>query len=227
MRAWAAIFVVLCGMFINKEGSGLNSLGVGMLVVLTIDPTLYNSIGFQFSFAVTAAILVFFPSIDYLLQQVFKKRPLSEAVGMNLLNQHGYCILSFLRQAIALTIAVNLIALPMTLFFFQKYPLFSLIYNLFFPFLVSFSMLLLITGILITFVVPPLGEIVHFSNQTYTEFILNFVYNVPTSIDVSLRFSNFSTDFLICFLCLLFSAGVYIKSLLETNQEANSTFVYL
>jgi competence protein ComEC len=227
MRAWAAIFVVLCGMFIKREGSGLNSLGVGMLIVLMIDPTLYNSIGFQFSFAVTAAILVFFPSIDYLMQQILKKRLLSEAVDMNLLNQHGYCILSFLRQAIALTAAVNLIALPMTLFFFQKFPLFSLLYNLFFPFLVSFSMLLLIVGILITFIFSPLGEAVHFANQTYTEFILNFVYNVPTSIDVSIRFSIFSTDFLICFLCLLFSAGVYIKSLLEEHQEANSGFAYL
>lgn len=226
MRAWIAILIVLCGFIFGKEGSGLNSLGIGMIVVLLIDPLLSRSIGFQFSFAVTAAILLFFPLIDYAFQQLLKKRDLSEAIEMNFLNQHAYCVLSFLRQALSLTLAVNLIALPMTFYAFQKFPLLSLVYNLFFPFLVSLSMLLLIVAMLFS-VIPPLGKLIHLINTSYTEFMLNFVYNVPTSIDVNLRFSNFSFEFLICFLCIIFGIGICLKELLDTLQESNEAFTFL
>ena len=77
-------------------------------------------------------------------QKMFRTRSLSKITEMHWLDQHAYCLLYYLRQGLALALAVNLVAMPITFFYFQKFPLMSLFYNLFFPFLVSFSMLLLL-----------------------------------------------------------------------------------
>lgn len=219
IRAWISILIVLLGILFHKQGSGLNSLGIGMLVVLLMDPLFIHSIGFQFSFAVTAAILLFYAPADTLLQKFFKKRGLSEAIEMNLINQHGYCMGAFFRKALALTVAVNIIALPMTLYFFHKFPVLSLLYNLFFPFLVSISMLLLIAGFLGALIFPPIGNALHLINSIYTGFVLDFVYNVPPALHSTWRTPDFPAGFLICLLSLLFSAGIYLKQKQEDSLD--------
>ena len=161
MRAWLTILVAMCGYLLNKRGSALNSLGIAMLVVLAYDPILCNHIGFQLSFLATAAILMLFNGIDHSLKYTFFKRPLSEVIQMNGLNQHGYLLLNYCRQGIALSLAVNLATLPLLLFYFHKFSLMSLIYNLFFPFLVSLSMVMLILGMVGSIVFSPLGQIFH------------------------------------------------------------------
>src|SRR5262249_55475973 len=156
---------------------------IALLAILLFDPLMAKGIGFQFSFATTAAILLLFSSCDVAMQMIFNKRPLSQITKMDRTNQHGYFLLSTIRQGLALTLAVNLVALPMTLFYFHKFPWMSLIYNLFFPFLVSVSMLLLIIGTLSQLLFSPLGEWVHACNNVYTHYMLNYTYNMPTSVD--------------------------------------------
>lgn len=226
MRAWITILIVLFGYLIAKRGSGLNSLGIAMMAILFMDPLLCRSIGFQFSFITTAAILMFFSSSDLLMQKVFRKRSLSQMVVMDGVNQHGYCVLSFCRQALAMTIAVNLIALPMTFFHFQKFPLMSLIYNLFFPFLVSIAMLLLILGMLFSWV-PILGSVIHTANAYYSHFMLNFIYNMPASLDLIWRVQSISSEFLIVYLSVAFSGGIYLNYALEKYQEEQKDLVFI
>lgn len=220
MRAWITILIALAGFFVEKRGSGLNSLGVALLLVLLNDPLIYRNMGFQFSFVTTAAILVFYPGFDLAMRFIFTKRPLSEVVEMDSLNQHGYCLLVFFRQALALTLAVNLIALPMTLFFFQKFPLMSLIYNLFFPFLVSISMVLLILGLFFSVGFPFLGDVIHTLNSYYTQFVLNFTYNMPTSLDFLWRVAPFSQELIIGYLTIAFLAGICLRYFLDQRDEA-------
>lgn len=215
MRAWISILIVLCGYLLERRGSGLNSLGIGMLAILIFDPLQCRGIGFQFSFITTAAILLFFPISDYLMQWVLKKRPLRGILEMDRMNQHGYCILSFFRQALALTIAVNIIALPMTLYYFHKFPILSILYNLFFPFLVSISMLMLILGMAISLIIPPIGSLINGLNQVYTQLMLNFIYNMPTTIDVIWRISDLPLELVIAYVTLLFGAGICLKHYLE------------
>lgn len=219
MRAWITISIVLCGCLMEKRGSGLNSLGVAMLAILLYDPLSCRALGFQFSFATTAAILMFYGPSDYYMQRLLIKRPLSQMIEMDTLNQHGYCVLSFLRQALALTVAVNLIALPMTLFFFQKFPLQSLLYNLFFPFMVSISMLLLILGTMCTWILQPLGEAIHALNLHYSHFMLNFIYNMPTSLDVIWRTASFPVEALIAYLCVIFIVGIFLRHYIELKHD--------
>ena len=182
--------------------------------------------GFQFSFITTAAILLLYSASDLMMRKVFKKRPLSQMVEMNELNQHAYCFLAFFRQAFALTIAVNLIALPMMLYYFQKFPLLSLGYNVFFPFLVSIAMFLLILGILGSFAFPPLGEIIHALNDRYTQFVLNFTYNLPTTFDFTWRVQGISIQWIVCYLCFIFSMAIYIRHRSDQNRHSKEDFEY-
>lgn len=101
MRAWITISIALFSFIMEKNGNGLNSLGLAMLLILLWDPLLCRSIGFQFSFISTAAILIFFSTCDDFMQILLKKRPLSQMIQMDGINQHAYFILSSSRQAVA------------------------------------------------------------------------------------------------------------------------------
>lgn len=211
MRAWMTIVIALSGYLWERKSSGLNSLGVALLLVLIVDPIQINSLGFQFSFTSTAAILIFYPQVDELLKTLFKKRYLGEMIRMNFSNQHGYCLLTFFRSAIALSIAVNLVAVPITFYYFHQFPVWGLLYNLFFPFMVSISMLLLLLGMIASLLFLPISTPIHLFNQQFTEFMLDFTYKLPPQFDITLYSSNFSANLSIFIVSLLFIVGLFVK----------------
>ncbi len=221
LRAWLTILIALLGMLLQRKGSGLNALGLALLLSLLIDPLMCQHMGFQFSFLTTAAILLLFGPFDHSMQRLFFKRSLSEAIAMDGWNQHGYCLLAVFRQALSLGIAVNCAALPLTLFYFQKFPYFSLIYNLFFPFLVSLSMLLLILG----FLIPVLGHWIHLVNDRYTHCVLNFTYNLPPKLDIA-WYHDCPLEVLLPYLCLLLVGGILLQHYLRMRHESFRDLAY-
>ncbi len=142
-RAWVMAVAVLSGWVIGRRCDALNALGLALLVVLLLDPLCVRSIGFQFSFFCTAAILLYYQPMERALRFLFSHFDLKEARRLSLLDQHGYLLLTLFRRAVALLLAVHLIALPLTLYHFGQFPILSLLYNLFFPLLVTVAMLLM------------------------------------------------------------------------------------
>jgi len=219
MRAWIAIMITLFGYLAERRFSSLNSLGVAIMAIILMDPLMSQHIGFQFSVITTASILLFYPVMNVVMQKIFTKRTLGQMVLMNHLNQHAYFLLSLLRQTLALAIAVNLVAMPMMLVYFQKFPLLSFLYNLFFPFLVSVSMLLLILG----FLFPPFNAI----NNIYTKNMLNFIYNMPLSLDYTLRVPEFSPGVLILYLSMIMFMGIYLNDAIRKQHQDLYTFAFI
>jgi competence protein ComEC len=214
IRAWITILVALVGLSLERRSFGINSLGVAILFILLYNPLMSQSIGFQFSALSTAAILLFYPIFDHLMQKVFIRRSLGQMIEMDTFNQHGYTILATFRQASAMALAVNIVALPAMLFYFEKFPYLSLLYNLFFPFLVSFSMFLLIIGL----VLGPLGGFVHAINSIYTRFVLNFLYGMPSTFDYTLHTGSIRGEFLICYLIGIFLWGIWMQHKLKEQH---------
>lgn len=161
-----------------------------------------------------------YPIFELFLRSIFPKRPLSIALKMKVGTQHGYFFLNGCRHAIALTGAVTCLALPLTLFYFQKFPLLSLFYNLFFPFMVSISITLLILGALVDIFFSPLAHVIHALNNAYTNFMLSYTYNIPSSIDLVWRVPALSLELLICYLTLSFFAGIYAFSYIHRRCES-------
>lgn len=177
--------------------------------------------GFQLSFLTTASILLFFKSVDDGMQKLFRKRTLTVACEMSPIDQWGYIFLTLFRQGISLTIAVNLAALPATLSLFSQFPLMSLPYNLFFPFFVSISMLLLILGFIALILFPPLGFFIHSFNSFFTREVLGFTTHMPRRIDFYLETDFITPSFLICFLSFIFFFGLFINN----KQKENFKFI--
>lgn len=214
-RAWIAIALALFSVFLQKPSQSLNSLGVALLAAIFWDPFWVKQIAFQFSFLITASILLFAGPCDQLLQKLFRKRELMQMIPLGIVDQYGYCLLTVLRKGLALALAVNLTALPLTLYHFQKFPLMNFLYNLFFPFLAAVCMLLLFLALASGLLLPWLGTVLHTLNASYTKWILKLVSDLPHSFDHTLHYTSLTTTTLACYLLLLFSAGI----LLHTKQE--------
>jgi competence protein ComEC len=208
LRAWVSVTIALGALFIERKSIALNSLGIALLFIAVGQPLWTQHIGFQFSFGITAAILLFFAPCDRWLKKFFPKRVLSQVVNIGWLDQHGYCFLNYARQAVSLSLAVNLVALPLTLYHFHQFPVMSLIYNLFFPPMVSISLLLLIPGLALAWIFPWLGQQLHVANETYTQFLLNFAFNLPKAFDVIWYVDTIPTVVLCCYLAILLVVGI-------------------
>jgi len=184
LRAWAMSVITLSGWLLEKNSSSLNTLGASFIIILFCDPLLSQTIGFQFSFGVTASILVFYPLTSVIFNQVMQKRQLADLSNMSSFDQHCYCLISILREGLVLAIAVNIIALPLTLYYFQKFPVLSILYNLFIPFLVGISILLTLVATAADFIFPLLGSFFFKATTDLTHFMLNFIYNTPAPLHV-------------------------------------------
>ncbi|MDB6080876.1 MAG: hypothetical protein JWO53_148, partial [Chlamydiia bacterium] len=140
MRAWISIALLLIGKIFQRQSTGLNSLGVGIMAVLLYNPSFCLHIGFQLSFLAAGAILLFYPICIKILVKYFPKRSVSSALELTPLNQVGHVCFVFFRNSWALLLAVHLLMLPMALYRFQTFPLMGIFYNLFFPFLVGIAL---------------------------------------------------------------------------------------
>lgn len=183
-RAYIGAFLFFGGLLIQKKPHALNSVGCALFILLLIDPSIVKHLGFQFSFLSTLALLVFAPFIDTLLTSLFLKRPLKETLKMNRWNQHGYIILSFFRESLAINLAITLVTLPLIFSIFHQFPLFSLFYNCFFPFLSGLSLTLLLLSALFF----PLAAPLHWINTHLTSFTLQLIFNFPSYFDIWIRF---------------------------------------
>lgn len=224
LRAWLMCSTTLVSFLLEKQTNSLNSLGIALLFVLGFDPLLSKTLAFQFSFMTTAAILLMYGPIDHLLGTVFHKRRLSEAFEMNKLNQHGYIVLAFFRKALALTIAVNLLALPLTLYYFHKFPIMGILYNFFFPILITVSMSLLIMGGLFAYV-PYVGDWILSLNNYYTKKVLQFTYGMPKEIDHYLVADSFPAMFLILWICFSCSLMIHLREQLKHTIDESFQFI--
>lgn len=219
LRAWMMCSFTLIGFLIDKQTSALNSLGIALLGILSYNPLLCQGLGFQLSFAITAAILLFYQPALQGVHHLLPKRRLSEVMHMNVWNQQAYCLLAFLRQGLALTLAVNLFALPFTLYYFQQFPWMSLLYNLFFPFLASGSMCLLFLGGLFSFL-PIVATSIHMLNSYYTAFLLRLTYQVPSEIDRYLVAESFDPFWFIFYFCVLTVGGILWREKAQTEESS-------
>lgn len=210
IRAWISILILSGSIFLEKKSSSLNSLGIGLLAALIINPEFALHMGFQFSFAITAAILLLYPTLDYKLQFFFPSRTLEQTQTMNLLHQHGYIALVLLRQALALTLTVNLVALPLSLFYFQKFPALGIIYNLFFPWMVSLSIILLLLGLPLDILLGSMNNWVHALNGQWTQFVLDYAYGLSTHYDLYIHL-GLSIGPLLLFLGFILMMGIYFR----------------
>jgi competence protein ComEC len=210
VRAWMTILLFFSANFKGRLSSSLNSLGLALLFSALLDPLLLENLGFQFSFLATGAILLGFEPALSLLHRVFPTRPLKEVLEWPILDRLAFMLLGYMKNNFAISLATTLIALPMSLYYFQTFPLLSLIYNLFFPTLVSISMSLLLLGLIFT-PIPWIANGVHKINDYATSFILNLTSDIPEKYDFFLTSPPFPATILIIYNITILIIFIYCR----------------
>jgi competence protein ComEC len=149
------------------------------------------------------------PFTENLCTHFLPNRRFSEVIEMDLINQQGHIAAYFIKQSLKINLAVHLVSLPVLLCLFHRFPLVSLIYNFFFPFWVSISLLLLCSALLITLICPPLAHWIHGINEGFTRSALHISSTPPAILDFVIRTNKIPLFGVILFLTFLFIGIIY------------------
>lgn len=188
-RSWLIAIVYLAGKLLNRQTSGLNLLGFALGFEIVLNPLIVSNLGFQFSFASCAGILLLHPLLEKKLRSILPKRKAEDALPF--LAKHAYLLSSFLRHSLALNFAVNAAILPILLFHFHSFPLLSLLYNLFFPFCVGIALCALLLTLAVHLLVPSFATLLFSTTAWYTEKLLNIAAYPPSALDYPILVSHF------------------------------------
>ena len=208
-RSYLTALLFLAGKLMNRHSSALNLLGASLLVEVLFDPYVSGGLGFQLSFLSCIGILLFRPLFLPFALWLFPKR---SPLTLTRFAQHGYLISSFLREGIAITLAVNAAILPLILTYFHTFPLLSLIYNLFFPLLVSLALFLLLLSLLADLLFPPFSIPLFSLTNFFSTQLLELVAYPPLFLDYSLKSSHFPAWIIPIYLFSLFWISLLTNS---------------
>lgn len=218
-RSYLTALFFLMGKLLKKSSTALNLLGASLFVEVILDPFCSIGLGFQLSFLSCFGILLFRPLFLPLSYAIFPKH---DPAFLDRLDQHGYLVTSFLREAIAITLAVNAALLPLILLHFHTFPLLSLLYNLFFPFLVSLLLFFLLICLLIHLFSAPIASPFFSLLDFLTAQTLDLSAYPPLFLDYSLSIGTFPFWIIPFYLFALFCI-----SLLTNTSEMDYNFNHL
>lgn len=207
-RAWVSATLAAVASLLNYSNKSLNLLGIGLCVVIMGDPTAIFQPGFQFSFAITASILLWTPIFEQKLALLFPSRAAQVVFRMPGWERAAYVLLQWIKKGWALSLAVNFCAIPMTLYFFGKFPVWSLYFNLFFPLMVAFAIFLLILGLTAGVFLESVGFTPSLLSNWYTDFMLNLAYNFPRNWDFYWESNSWTETSIVLYLTMLFLWGI-------------------
>jgi len=210
-RSWLTAFAYLTGKLIGRQTSGLNLLGLALGVEICMNPLIASNLGFQFSFASCGGILLLHPFFEKKLRAILPKRTLVERAALPNLPKHVYLLSSLLRHTIALDLAVNAALLPLLLYHFHVFPLLSLLYNLFFPFLLGTALSLLLLALSFHLLIPTLSSLFFSAASWLTEALLDLAAYPPAALDYPILAADLPAWAIPFFLFGLLSLSIRIR----------------
>lgn len=213
-RSWLTAMFYLVGKLIGRHSSGLNLLGVSLLIEVILDPLVSAQLGFQLSFLSCTGILLFSPLFKPWVERLFPKH---DPYTLTRFAQHGYLVTSFFREATILALGVNAALFPLILTHFHYFPLLSLMYNLFFPFLLSISLFGLLVSLLAELACPPLATLLFPATDFFTAQLLDIASYPPLPLDYAIRVNDFPAWVIPPYLFILFCFSLTGKRFFLTN----------
>lgn len=140
IRAWCSAMIILGSLFLYRAASGINCLGVGLIVAVLYDPTFVVHIGFQLSFLATATILFFSQDTRRMLARLIPTRSTRGLEPFSVLDQVLFGVLRWLLPVFSLLIPVTLVIIPYQMAFLQDFSTVGCLYNLVIPMVFSLAM---------------------------------------------------------------------------------------
>lgn len=152
LRAVIMAIVVLLGRILKRDTEIFTSIAFAAIVLLMLNPGSLFNIGFQLSFAATISLVLFYPNLKNMLNFSF--------------------VPEFITDVLAATLAAQIGVLPISVFYFNKISLVSILSNLIVAPVVEFitilgSLMALLGQIHIVFSV-----LIGYCNNTLLSFVL-------------------------------------------------------
>ncbi|KAG6559032.1 Competence protein [Candidatus Rhabdochlamydia oedothoracis] len=222
-RAYIAIATLLMGELIGYPSSGLNTIGLGLIVELYALPLNILELGFQLTFLCTLAILLLYQPTEHLLSYFLPKRTEKELKEMPLIDKYAYSILHLLRSSFSVNIAVHIATVPLLLYLFHQFPLLSIAYNLFFPYCAALSCILLFPSLILYFI-PKACSFVFKINELFSTAILHITSYPPIKLQFSLRTDVITPNMLGLYLTVLFFGAIAFHEKASLQKASNPIF---
>lgn len=127
VRSVVMFTVIGIGQYLNRGADIYNSLFISMLLLLVVNPYFIFDAGFQLSYLAVFAIV--------LLQPFYQKLKLSKYKGIN-----------YFGDTVLVSLAAQIGVLPLSLFYFNRFPLLFLVANLV---VIPLSNIILVLGLLV------------------------------------------------------------------------------
>ncbi len=136
MRAALMFSFMLFGQLFDRKAHILNSLAASALLLLCINPNFLFQLGFQLSYLAVAGIVIFQPFIAEMWQPSFR-------------------FLQWIRDLLSVSVAAQVVTLPLTLLYFHQFPVYFFITNLV---IIPAAFIILLTGLttLLSYFIHPL-----------------------------------------------------------------------
>lgn len=191
-RAYTMCFMLMMGAILSRRIDSLNRVCWAALIIILFDSSLVYSLGFQFSFGATFALICF-------------SKPLEDCF----IEDSSSKIEKLLISIIAANLAVHIIVIPISLWHFGSFPLVSLFINIFYPPLICGLLTLLIVCIGLSSI-PYISSILWTLTDHYAKVIIDLALAVPheiRGIQLYLNAKWLCGIWLIAVFCL----GVFLK----------------
>ncbi|MBQ7351702.1 MAG: ComEC/Rec2 family competence protein [Clostridia bacterium] len=158
-----AIVLAVCKLFYFEYDS-ISSLSLAGIVILLISPLSLFSVSFQLSFLCIFAIIAFAPAIRNIFITIKMPKALSEVF--------------------AISIAVNVVILPVCLNVFSQVSLLGILSNLIVLPIFSILYVLLFTMVLVSCIIPPLGFLLAIPNLFLhlIKYFADYVCRIPFGV---------------------------------------------
>jgi competence protein ComEC len=219
-RVWITVQIFLLAKLLNKKSFSLNALIISLMVQLLFNPLNLLNIAFQLSFLCAFALVCLYIPIENQISKILLRRTDKELKELNKASNIIHKISSFLRQVISITIAINICIFPLLLFYFKKFSLLSLLYNLFFPFAVSFSIILLLISFIIYLICPYIANILFVINDAYTSFLLDMTAYAPPILEHYIQMQKLPVFFVIIYIYIIMFLSIYFR--FKINKKDNN-----
>ncbi len=216
-RAWIVSSLVLTGKILRRPAAPLNLLGAALFIELALDPLVVANLGFQLSFGCCFGILLLYQPLEKIFRALLPQRPINKSIRLSFFSRLLFISATTFRSSLAMTFAVNAAILPLLFYHFGRFPLLSLIYNLFFPFLISLALFTLMVGLLLNALAPSVATPLFSSLDWFTAQLLDLVAYPPLILDYSLYCPEFPLFIIPVYLFCLFAYSIRFQSTGESN----------
>jgi ComEC/Rec2-related protein len=157
LRSAVCITAFYLAKLANRKINNLKLLTILAGIVIFIDPYSILDLGLQLSYLATLAILIWGSPINQKLEEDLSAGSLAKADAPQQsfsLSKIYQFLAKYTRESLALSLAVQTLIAPLTLYYFKSFPVWSILANLIFTPLLSMVIVLAVFGM--SFIINPI-----------------------------------------------------------------------